>query len=237
MLPALDVAFVAAIAVAWPLWDHVVEWPRFQRAMASGEAGARLRTYRRAIVLQWIMAAVATAVWWNGGRSLASAGLVAPTGWRLAVAIVAVLAYALLAMQQATRVRASGDVRTRLRGRFEPQPMMAIVPRTPAERGWAVPLAITAGVCEELLFRGILVGILAAVVGPWLAILASAACFGCLHAYQGRTGILRSALVGFAMSLIVVLARSLLPAMALHALVDLGSFAVLGAVFAEPATA
>ena len=94
-------------------------------------------------------------------------------------------------------------------------------------------LSVTAGVCEELLFRGLLIGMLAPWLGWWGAAALGVPLFGVLHAYQGRAGMVRTAIVGAALTGVVAATGSLLPAMALHALIDVGSGLVTWTVLRE----
>jgi membrane protease YdiL (CAAX protease family) len=64
--------------------------------------------------------------------------------------------------------------------------------------------------------------VLAAWWGLPLAVLLTNVAFGLGHAYQGREGMLKTGLVGFVMSGIVLATGSLVPAMILHAIIDLG---------------
>jgi membrane protease YdiL (CAAX protease family) len=57
-------------------------------------------------------------------------------------------------------------------------------------------------------------------VGLWLAALLSALLFGAAHAYQGLAGVIRTGLFGLFFTAIVLLTRSLWPAIVLHAVVD-----------------
>jgi membrane protease YdiL (CAAX protease family) len=73
-------------------------------------------------------------------------------------------------------------------------------PATWTERRWWVFVCITAGVCEEALFRGFTLHYLR--VFPWtmnltLALLISSVIFGFNHLYQGAAGVTRTAIVGF----------------------------------------
>lgn len=73
-------------------------------------------------------------------------------------------------------------------------------PATWTERRWWVFVCITAGVCEEALFRGFMLHYLH--VFPWtlnltLALLISSLIFGLNHLYQGAGGVAGTAIVGF----------------------------------------
>jgi len=96
--------------------------------------------------------------------------------------------------------------------------------------GWlvlfAVALPVVAGV-EELLFRGVLVGALAAGFGvsPWALAAASSVAFGAAHTAQGATGVLVTTLLGFALAAAYVLTGSLLVVVVAHYVVNAVEFA------------
>jgi membrane protease YdiL (CAAX protease family) len=94
------------------------------------------------------------------------------------------------------------------------------MPRNASELPAWFGASVSAGVCEELLFRGFLIWILQPVAGWWVAAIASLAVFSAVHAYQGAAGMIRSATLGAAFTAIVVLTRSLWPAIVLHAALD-----------------
>src|SRR4029077_18650022 len=107
-----------------------------------------------------------------------------------------------------------------------------LLPHSRDELRWFTALSVTAGVCEELLYRGFLFWVLKAYVGIALAALIGVILFGALHLYQGKRGAFKAGMAGLAMTIIVLLTGWLVPAMVVHALVDLGAgvlgFAVLG---------
>jgi membrane protease YdiL (CAAX protease family) len=83
-------------------------------------------------------------------------------------------------------------------------------------------VCLTAGVCEELLYRGWLVNILLVASGStWVAVMVGAIVFGIGHAYQGVKGILRTAFVGLQLAILFVVLGSLVPGQVLHVGVDL----------------
>jgi len=72
-----------------------------------------------------------------------------------------------------------------------------ILPIKPLELPPYCALALTAGVCEEFLYRGFAMAALQrAGLSLWLVVVLTAALFGLAHAYQGRGGVLATALLG-----------------------------------------
>jgi uncharacterized protein len=99
----------------------------------------------------------------------------------------------------------------------------ALLPRTTSERPLFILFAITAGITEEILYRGFLIPYLAwAMNAPnWLgpAILAGMI-FGLLHVYQGWRGVLMTGVLGMAFG-VLYLSIGLLALMVVHTLLDL----------------
>lgn len=90
------------------------------------------------------------------------------------------------------------------------------------KRVWGA-MAVTAGVCEELLFRGFLLYLIGALfpVLPVAAVLVIASVvFGAGHLYQGIGEAIKPALFGLAFGVIYISFGTLLPCMLLHAMQD-----------------
>jgi membrane protease YdiL (CAAX protease family) len=98
-----------------------------------------------------------------------------------------------------------------------------MLPRTLIEHRWFQAVSVTAGICEELLFRGFLMWALRPWLGLWGAFAATSILFGLGHSYQGRRGLLNSTVIGMVLGALALLTGSILPGMILHALVDLSS--------------
>lgn len=87
-----------------------------------------------------------------------------------------------------------------------------------------VVVALTAGFCEEFLYRGWLLSITGfALKSVWLGLLISSILFGFAHLYQGRTGIISTGVLGLVFGLIYLASGSLLPGQILHTLLDLNN--------------
>jgi len=100
-------------------------------------------------------------------------------------------------------------------------PMLPTTPR--GRRGWAA-LSVTAGVTEEITYRGVVVLTLALVLptaDPRVVVVLAAVLFGLAHAYQGPLGMVATALAGAVFAGIYLGTGSLLVPMVLHVLVDL----------------
>jgi membrane protease YdiL (CAAX protease family) len=99
-----------------------------------------------------------------------------------------------------------------------------LLPNTAAERFGFAALSLTAGVCEEALFRGFLIRFLhegAPALPLALALAVAAIPFALGHIYQGVSGVIKTGLAGLIFGLLFLLSGSLIPGIILHALVDL----------------
>ena len=83
-------------------------------------------------------------------------------------------------------------------------------------------LAITAGVCEEFLYRGFALAALSKVGLPtWLVVLLTSLLFGLAHTYQGKSGVAGTSLLGLVFGTFRILTESLVPVTIWHATVDI----------------
>lgn len=236
----LDLALVVLVAGLWPAWEHFVAFPRARRALAAGVPGARLSAYRGVLLWEWGLSLLVLLAWLRAGRPLAEIGLVAPTGVRLLVAVgLALVLVVLLLLQGRAIRRATPERQRRMAASVERRPVGLILPHTPAELPVYVAVAVTAGVCEEWLFRGFVLWVMSAWLGPWGALALSSLFFGLGHAYQGRNGVIGTGLVGLALGALFLWTRSLPVVMTLHALMDMQGVSIYpalarGAAGAEP---
>jgi membrane protease YdiL (CAAX protease family) len=97
-----------------------------------------------------------------------------------------------------------------------------LAPRTRSQLAWWVALSISAGFCEEFIFRGYLMWVFQPVLGLWGSAAFSVVLFATAHAYQGARGVLTTGAIGAALTLIVLISGSLWPSIALHILADVG---------------
>jgi len=97
-----------------------------------------------------------------------------------------------------------------------------ILPQTKSELAPFLALAVTAGICEEFLYRGFAIAAFTRVGLPtWLVVLITAGLFGLAHLYQGRGGLFGTMILGIVLGAIRVSYSSLLPVVLSHAAVDI----------------
>ena len=110
-----------------------------------------------------------------------------------------------------------------------------LAPHTREEIALWVAMSITAGLCEEFVFRGYLQRQFAALTRqPALGIALSALVFGMGHAYQGAQQMLLIAIYGAMFGALAHFRRSLKPGMMAHAWQDIFSGLILSLVTQRP---
>ncbi|RBY88954.1 CPBP family intramembrane metalloprotease [Blastococcus sp. TBT05-19] len=230
---ALAAVVVAAyLVVGEPVAGHVLH-RRFEGRLRT-DAGARRSFYRRLLVLEWGLAVLALIVWlFATDVSAGAVGLRWPQGWPGWFTSALVVVVLLLVVASTRQLRAGAllemarPARRPGEGRHAEPPglsTLALLPRTDDERRLFTVVGITAGVCEEWLYRGFFLAVVTAVVGgapSSVLVLVAGVAFGLAHAYQGRAGIVTTGVLGGVMALLYLDTGSLLLPVLLHALIDL----------------
>lgn len=225
-------ALAAAAAAGWVVWSAAAELAGPARAMVTfllavlpllvmGQAAmadevpeegiSRRLMYRTSSVALWVLALATVGAALAGGFTVEELGLTVPgplsfLGWTAA----------------ATALGVGGLFLARAMGVRERQLLRWLLPRTGGERLEFAGVALTAGITEELVFRGFLIPALALATSSWAAAaLVSSALFGYVHGYQGPGGAVRAGVLGLVLALPFLATGSLLPSMAAHTLIDL----------------
>ena len=111
----------------------------------------------------------------------------------------------------------------------ESEILKQILPRTPHEKSLFAGVSLSAGLGEELAYRAYAIPVLASLVGStWGAAVLSSGIFGFLHAYQGGWGVVRTAVLGFALAAVFLVSGSIWPVILAHTAIDLVGGLVLG---------
>jgi membrane protease YdiL (CAAX protease family) len=220
MIHLFDHLLVAVIVALFPLYSWR-EVRKAERQLAEPDAPSfdTVREYQRTIAMLVVLAALCLANWFFQGRGASTLGLGAgATGLRWAAgAALALLGLGLTGMY-AVRVDRDAEARATLRTQFDR--FTFLLPQTSRELRWFRGVALTAGLCEETLYRGFLIWYLQHWMGVVPALLASSVAFGLAHSYQGAASIPRAAIIGLWCGGIFLLTGSLWLAMATHFVYD-----------------
>ncbi len=214
----------------WDFWliflvlGVVLPWrgrARLRKLLAIPRVGMmeRLSLYASTIAFQWIIAALVAWRAWAHGFTAAELGLTIDGKARILLPGIA--GTATLAILQWLNLRRMSRLPAAERGllqslaeRIFPQSRMEMLPY--------FALAVTAGVCEEFLYRGFaLAAIIRAGSPVWAAVVISSVLFGLAHIYQGRTGSMSTMFLGALFGTARIVCHNLIPVVLWHSAVDL----------------
>jgi uncharacterized protein len=193
---------------------------RLKKLMEIPQIGTRerLSLYASTIAFQWVAAGVVAWRAWARGLTLDALGLVVHGGWRILIA--AIVGAATLGGLQWLNLRRMGRSPGKAR-EFMRVLANRILPQAPLELLVFFALAVTAGLCEEFLYRGFAMAALVRAGLPvWGVVLLSSVFFGLAHLYQGRGGLVSTLVVGTVFGTARIAYDGLVPVMVWHFAVD-----------------
>jgi uncharacterized protein len=214
----------------WDFWlifvvlGVLIPWrgrARLQRLLARSivDTKEKLVLYGSTIAFQWIL--MAAVVWRAIARGLTASDLGLarhPTAELLGTSVAGAVVLGAFQWFNLRRIgRMTGAVPDFMR-----QLAQRILPGPPVELAPYFALAITAGICEEFLYRGFAMAALnQAGVGSSAVVAISSALFGLAHTYQGKSGVVGTTLMGLLFGAARVGSQSLVPVVVWHSVVDL----------------
>ena len=216
----------------WDFWliflflGVVIPWRGYIRlkkllALPSVDSKEKLALYAVTIAFQWALAGV---VGWRGfvrGLTLEEMGLGPQPMVR--TVLPGLLGAILIGGLQWLNLRRIGmmegeapELLRKLANRLLPVNVLEYFPYS--------ALAITAGVCEEFIYRGFGVAAFSKAGLPlWFVVILSSILFGLAHAYQGRGGIVSTGIFGVLLAIGRLWSGSLVPVMMWHVGLDLAA--------------
>jgi membrane protease YdiL (CAAX protease family) len=214
--------FLSLLLAAYTILIEPIVRTNFYRNLKKQlktDPGARVLFYRTQVLWEWSWVVVLVLIFYPKPNQLPLMGLQLPNtiGWILTAALVIgfVLSTYLL--------RRSPTALANMQRSLEASSIL--LPDTPRERKWYLAAAITAGICEELLYRGFFIYFIRTnfpMLNDILILsLISGVVYGLSRAYQGTRGILQTGLMGFSFAIVRFLSKSLFPAMLFHILAEL----------------
>jgi membrane protease YdiL (CAAX protease family) len=217
-------------ALPWDFWlilillCVVLPWRgrarvRSLMALPAITTRARIKLYGSTILFQWVLTAVIA--WRAYCRGFSYSDLALSRSWSAGILSVTVIGAALIGVLHWLNVRrmskSDHPALVRLRALAT-----RLFPRSSFELMLFVLLALTAGICEEFIFRGFVMAVFLRLGIPgWQVVLFSSAIFGVAHLYQGKGGIGGTAILGIIFAVVRITYYSLLPVIVWHATLDI----------------
>ena len=229
-----DHLMVLLLAVILPLGGNVSMRQLRRRIDAGYVHTRRVTDYRNNMLIMWLVTACTVALWMvleRDLRGLGIAGIDAGAG----PATLALLLAALLVgtnLYFSVRVRKSGaaaDELVRQTRRFD-----FMLPHTRRELRWFYGVSFTAGITEEVLYRGFLITYCNAFMPLPAAMILASLAFAGAHGYQGFAGAVRAFIIALVLAAIFVMTKSILLAAVAHVLVDAVSGRMIYRVYRRP---
>ena len=217
-------------SMPWDFWfiflvlGVVLPWRgrvRLQRLLAQPTTGTKqkLVLYGTTIAFQWILMSL---VAWRAlarGLTVAELGLARRVTVELVLlSLAGILLLGTFQWFNLRRIgRSTGAIPDFMRKLAE-----RLLPNSPLELAPYCALALTAGFCEEFLYRGFALAALSRMgIAAWMAVIISSVLFGLAHTYQGKSGIVGTTVLGLVFGIARIAFQSLLPVMVWHSAVDL----------------
>jgi uncharacterized protein len=200
----------------------VIPWrgrARLRQLLLREGLGSRekITLYATTILFQWILASVVA--WRALARGLTPAELGLARMGAAKTLLPTVLGAAVLGglhwlnIRRAGKEGAAPELLRALATRILPHSSLEMLPY--------FALALTAGVCEEFLYRGFGMAALLHVGLPaWLVVLLTSLLFGLAHIYQGRGGALGTSFLGIVFGGFRLSLGSIVPLAVWHATID-----------------
>lgn len=215
----LDHGFVFIFVIVFPIAGFF-GFHRLLRRADAGESVNRSQLYRNTSIGHWTLFLMCMALWAGEARLWAALGFALQLDLQFALAaILTALGIAVLLMQSRQVKAATQEEITGIKRRFGR--LAIIMPRNGNELARFYGLSITAGIVEEILWRGFLIWYLSQFMPLWAAALVSTLGFAMAHAYQGLSHLPQITAVGAAFAGLYLLAGSIWLPIILHAAVDI----------------
>jgi len=215
----VDHVFVLLLVLVQPI-HGAMAYRRFLGRIRAGLVPNRVRLYAEIMVIEWMALAVLLLAWSTLSRPVADLGLVVPQGIGFWTGVVVVLLLAAVLYRSWRKAGAMAEA-DKARQRALLGDLVQFLPTTDRHFRYFTGLSVTAGIVEEVVYRGFLLWYLTLYTPLWAAVVLSSAAFGLGHSYQGVAGVIKTLVVGAAFAIMYVATGSVWLPIVAHIVVDL----------------
>jgi len=227
---------VAIVLVAGLPFYAARSLPGEKARIAAGEPDARRRMYWGSCRLQWVLTTVLLVGWWYAERPWTRLGFSIQLTLGFWIVLAVVVGLCVVTVVHYAAAGRTPESRAKSRAAFGQTAIL--LPHNRRELRPYLVLAVTAGVCEEILYRGFLIWYVAQFTGTTAfgtvaAVAVSSIAFGAGHLYQGPASAVKIAGFAAAAGTIYVVGGSLWIVMVLHVCVDIAGGLLAVALFRD----
>jgi membrane protease YdiL (CAAX protease family) len=209
--------FTVILSCAFPFAGYLL-FGHLKKLSANNRNSKKLRTYAYVILSEW--AFVIALIWLTHRHGFSISDLGENLGnVNLTFITIAVL-LAVFAFMVYFNIR---QIRQMSLEKLEAElgSLKIFLPNNKPEFMVFILIAFTAGICEELLYRGWLQNLLAYGTGSaWIGLVMGAVIFGFGHSYQGKIGIVQTGIYGLLFGGVFIFTKSLVAGQVLHVIID-----------------
>jgi uncharacterized protein len=209
--------FTIALASFFPIAGYL-----FFRSLKKSDdlnlTSRKLRTYASIILSEWTFVIALLFLTHRHGLSISDLGEnVGNVNLTVIATIVLLSVFMVMVYFNVKQLRQMKTEKLQV----ELRPLKKFLPNNRTESIVFILIAFTAGICEELLYRGWLQNMLSHGIGSvWIGLVLGAVVFGIGHAYQGKMGMVQTGIIGLIFGVVFIFTKSLVAGQILHVIVD-----------------
>ncbi len=215
----VDHIFILLIFVVLPI-HGALDTRRYLARIEAGQPANQVRVFLETTILEWVFLLAVGIAWWALRRPITDLGFRTLEGAELwgGSAVLVVMIGSLVYSWQMLK-RASDEGKAKQADGLGT--LVHFLPHTRRDLHYFFGVSITAGIVEEIVYRGFVLWYLGSFVPLWAAVAVASVAFGLGHSYQGATGAVRAGLLGLGFAIFYVLTGSVwLPILA-HIALDI----------------
>ncbi|MFC3194407.1 CPBP family intramembrane glutamic endopeptidase [Marinicella sediminis] len=186
------------------------------RHILQQRPGLRATFYQQGAIMQWFLVAlILVAQWWQGG-GLSAIGWSTALSWHFWLSMSGLVMVSILTWKLYCPGPMVGAWLVRLYSH-----VAHYLPVDTRSYSWGVVMAVTAGICEELIYRGLLYHLLIQWIPDWSGMILANVVFAVTHYSTGWVNAAGAFVLGLLFSWLYWLTGDLWLSMWLHAAIDL----------------
>ena len=203
----VDHIFIVLLVVVYPVYS-AWSYQREVRKIEAGKPANRMALYRSTVIVEWLALAALFIAWNQLERPLGNLGFIAPAGAGFYAGIVLLAVVCVALIRQWGKIEQLGD-EERQEQVTALGDLVHFMPHSKRELRVLYGVSLTAGIVEEIVYRGFFIWYLSLVMPLWVAVVLSSIAFGIAHSYQGAAGMVKTGVVGLAFAGLYLLTGSI----------------------------